>query len=97
MKMYFGQLIIFSAPSGAGKTTIVKHLLTQDLNLEFSISATSNPGRHPRRQAHHRSRRRVADPPGAASRPRGPGGVPRGLARVGGKLVPGRRGLLQRQ
>lgn len=34
-------LIIFSAPSGAGKTTIVKNLLSRDLNLEFSISATS--------------------------------------------------------
>lgn len=41
-----GKLIIFSAPSGAGKTTIVRHLLTQDLNLEFSISATSRPKRH---------------------------------------------------
>ncbi|PCH91504.1 MAG: guanylate kinase [Bacteroidetes bacterium] len=36
-----GKLIIFSAPSGAGKTTIVHHLLKQDLNLEFSISACS--------------------------------------------------------
>jgi guanylate kinase len=36
-----GKLIIFSAPSGAGKTTIVRHLLEKDLNLEFSISATS--------------------------------------------------------
>jgi guanylate kinase len=36
-----GKLIIFSAPSGSGKTTIVKHLLSLDLNLEFSISATS--------------------------------------------------------
>jgi guanylate kinase len=36
-----GKLIIFSAPSGAGKTTIVQHLLKQNLNLEFSISATS--------------------------------------------------------
>lgn len=35
------KLIIFSAPSGAGKSTIVRHLLTQDLNLQFSISATS--------------------------------------------------------
>ena len=34
-------LIIFSAPSGAGKTTIVKNLLGRDINLEFSISATS--------------------------------------------------------
>jgi guanylate kinase len=36
-----GKLIIFSAPSGSGKTTIVKHLLTKDYDLEFSISATS--------------------------------------------------------
>lgn len=41
-----GKLIIFSAPSGAGKTTIVKHLLTKDYDLEFSISATSRPKRH---------------------------------------------------
>ncbi len=39
-----GKLIIISAPSGAGKTTIVKHLLNSDLNLEFSVSATTrNP------------------------------------------------------
>lgn len=37
-----GKLIIFSAPSGSGKTTIVKHLLAdQSLNLAFSISMTS--------------------------------------------------------
>lgn len=36
-----GKLIIFSAPSGAGKTTIVKHLLQSGLPLEFSISACS--------------------------------------------------------
>ena len=37
---------MFSAPSGSGKTTIVRHLLNQDaLNLEFSISATSRPKR----------------------------------------------------
>lgn len=40
-----GKLIIFSAPSGAGKTTIVKHLLSQNLNLEFSISVTSREPR----------------------------------------------------
>jgi guanylate kinase len=41
-----GKLIIFSAPSGSGKTTIVKHLLDQpELNLAFSISATSRPRR----------------------------------------------------
>lgn len=36
-----GKLIIFSAPSGAGKTTIVKRIIETDLQLEFSISATS--------------------------------------------------------
>jgi len=36
-----GKLIIFSAPSGAGKTTLVKHLLQQIQQVTFSISATS--------------------------------------------------------
>jgi guanylate kinase len=36
-----GKLIIFSAPSGAGKTTIVHHLLKKIPNLSFSISATT--------------------------------------------------------
>ena len=36
-----GKLIIFSAPSGSGKTTIVKHLLGLNMGLAFSISATS--------------------------------------------------------
>jgi guanylate kinase len=36
-----GKLIIFSAPSGAGKTTIVKHLLQKFPCLSFSISATT--------------------------------------------------------
>jgi guanylate kinase len=41
-----GKLIVFSAPSGSGKTTIVRHLLAQEkLNLEFSISATSREAR----------------------------------------------------
>jgi guanylate kinase len=40
-----GKCIIVSAPSGAGKTTIVRHLLAQDLGLAFSISATSRPKR----------------------------------------------------
>jgi guanylate kinase len=41
-----GHLIVFSAPSGSGKTTIVRHLLGQeDLNLDFSISATSREPR----------------------------------------------------
>lgn len=44
-----GKLIIFSAPSGAGKTTLVKHLLDSALGLEFSISATSR-GKRPNEQ-----------------------------------------------
>ncbi len=41
-----GKLIVFSAPSGSGKTTIVRHLLKQEaLNLAFSISATSRAPR----------------------------------------------------
>ncbi|ESU23992.1 guanylate kinase [Flavobacterium enshiense DK69] len=41
-----GKLIVFSAPSGSGKTTIVRHLLgSEDLNLEFSISAATRDPR----------------------------------------------------
>jgi len=40
-----GKVIIFSAPSGAGKTTLVQWLLQQDLNLQFSVSATSRTRR----------------------------------------------------
>ncbi|AUC78505.1 guanylate kinase [Nonlabens sp. MB-3u-79] len=40
------KLIVFSAPSGAGKTTLVRHLLTkEELNLAFSISAASREAR----------------------------------------------------
>jgi guanylate kinase len=41
-----GKLLVFSAPSGSGKTTIVRYLLQQDdLNLEFSISAATREPR----------------------------------------------------
>ncbi|MCU0416999.1 MAG: guanylate kinase [Cytophagaceae bacterium] len=40
-----GKLIIFSAPSGSGKTTIVQHLLKENANLGFSISACTRPMR----------------------------------------------------
>ncbi len=40
-----GKLIIFSAPSGAGKTTIVHHLLKKFPELQFSISATTRTPR----------------------------------------------------
>ena len=45
-----GKLVIFSAPSGAGKTTIVTHLLSLGLNFGFSISATT---RKPRGSEQH--------------------------------------------
>ncbi len=40
-----GKAFIFAAPSGSGKTTIVKHLLEQDLRLGFSISASTRDKR----------------------------------------------------
>ncbi|RMG78265.1 MAG: guanylate kinase [Bacteroidetes bacterium] len=40
-----GKLIIVTAPSGAGKTTIVKHLLKKFDNLAFSVSATTRAPR----------------------------------------------------
>ncbi|GGB83750.1 guanylate kinase [Flavobacterium suaedae] len=46
-----GKLIVFSAPSGSGKTTIVRHLLgKEELDLEFSISAAT---REPRGEEKH--------------------------------------------
>ena len=47
-----GKCIIVSAPSGAGKTTIVRHLLGRDLDLDFSVSATSRPKRDYERDGH---------------------------------------------
>ena len=41
-----GKLIIISAPSGAGKTSIINYLMHSNLNLSFSVSATSRPPRH---------------------------------------------------
>lgn len=43
--MQTGKLVIFSAPSGAGKTTIVHYLLNKIPELEFSISATTRQSR----------------------------------------------------
>ena len=40
-----GRLLIVSAPSGTGKSTIISHLMEQGLNLHFSVSATSRPPR----------------------------------------------------
>lgn len=44
------KVVIFSAPSGSGKSTIVNYLLSKDLGLEFSISATC---RAPRGEEEH--------------------------------------------
>jgi len=44
------KVIIFSAPSGAGKSTIVNHILSLHPEIEFSISATS---RAPRGEEKH--------------------------------------------
>ncbi|MGB5369982.1 MAG: guanylate kinase [Flavobacteriaceae bacterium] len=49
-----GKLIIFSAPSGSGKTTIVRYLLEQpELNLAFSVSATTRPRRGKEKHGEH--------------------------------------------
>jgi len=49
-----GKLIIFSAPSGSGKTTIVRYLLEQpELNLAFSVSATSRNRRGKEKHGEH--------------------------------------------
>lgn len=49
-----GKLIIFSAPSGSGKTTLVRHLLQQpELNLAFSVSATSRAKRGREKHGEH--------------------------------------------
>ena len=48
------KLIIFSAPSGSGKTTIVRYLLEQpELNLAFSVSATSRQRRGKEKHGEH--------------------------------------------
>lgn len=44
------KVVIFSAPSGSGKSTIVNYLLTKELGLEFSVSATC---RAPRGEEKH--------------------------------------------
>ena len=43
--MVEGKMFIFTAPSGSGKTTVVKHLLSKYNELEFSVSATTRQRR----------------------------------------------------
>ena len=80
-----GKLIVFSAPSGSGKTTIVHYLLKQlELNLDFSISATSRNNRHPAAATregppswpHCDSRIEPLRPEFCRARPRAASGVP---------------------
>lgn len=40
-----GRLIVFSAPSGCGKDTVLKHLISQNQNIHLSISATTRQPR----------------------------------------------------
>ena len=59
-----GKVIIFSAPSGSGKTTIVRHLLERYPQFEFSISATSRAPRGQERDGvdyYFLSHKRVVD------------------------------------
>lgn len=47
-----GKLLIFSAPSGAGKTTLVRYLMDEIPSLEFSVSAASRKARTGERHGH---------------------------------------------
>ena len=47
-----GKLLIFSAPSGAGKTTLVRYLMKEIPSLEFSVSAASRKARKGERNGH---------------------------------------------
>lgn len=51
MKDKKGKLFVFSAPSGTGKTTIIKNVLSSFPNLSFSISATTRTKRHTEQNA----------------------------------------------
>ncbi len=53
MKEKAGKCVILSAPSGAGKTTIVRYLLGEFSDLAFSISATSRPPRAGEKDGDH--------------------------------------------
>ena len=45
-EQFEGKIIVFAAPSGAGKTTIVRHILNAFNNIDFSVSATTRQPRN---------------------------------------------------
>ncbi|HRD08736.1 MAG TPA: guanylate kinase, partial [Saprospiraceae bacterium] len=45
-----GKMVVFTAPSGAGKTTLVRHLLDHFGYLDFSVSATTRSRREHERE-----------------------------------------------
>jgi guanylate kinase len=47
-----GQLLVISAPSGAGKTTLVRRLMERRPDLRFSVSHTTRPARRGEREGH---------------------------------------------
>ena len=48
-----GKSVVISAPSGAGKTSIVNYLLNEIVDLEFSISACNRAKRHNEADGEH--------------------------------------------
>ncbi len=48
-----GRVVIFSAPSGSGKTSIVKYILEHEPRLDFSVSATNRPARNGEKHGVH--------------------------------------------
>lgn len=52
MNPYQNKIIVITAPSGAGKTSITRYLLDQFPQLAFSISAATRPARHYEKEGH---------------------------------------------
>jgi guanylate kinase len=45
MEKKYNKIILITAPSGSGKTSVVKHLMKQFPSLAFSVSATTRKAR----------------------------------------------------
>lgn len=48
-----GKMIVFTAPSGAGKTTLVRHILSNYPDIDFSVSATTRERREKEKEGVH--------------------------------------------